>query len=94
MADTNSFSATNISATTNSFILRCGKYMLDAHATWGGGNIQLTRLAADGSTYVNVGSSLTADGTAIFDLASGSYKVAVTTATSVYVAICRINYEG
>jgi hypothetical protein len=93
--DYNSFSATNISATTAAFTLNGGKFMLDAHsAAWGGGNAQMTRLAADGSTYVNVGSSITADGTATYDLAPGSYKLAVTTVTGLYVSLTRIPYDG
>ena len=92
--DINSFSAQNISATTAQFFLRGGKFVLDAHATWGGGSIQLTKLAADGVTYVNVGSPLTADGTATFDLPPGDYKVAVTTATGVYVSLTRVPYDS
>ncbi|MFO1099746.1 MAG: hypothetical protein U1E81_16135 [Xanthobacteraceae bacterium] len=80
----------NISATTAAFTLKGGKYAIVASATFGGGNLQLQALAADGSTYVNVGSSITAAGLTTYDLPPGSYKIAVTTATAVYVSITSV----
>ena len=77
----------NISATTASFKLRGGNYTVTAHATWGGGNVVLQRLAADASTYVNVITALTADGCASVNLPGGTYRFAVTTATGVYVDV-------
>lgn len=74
----------NISATTAAFTLRGGNYGLSCHATFGGGNIALQRLAPDGSTYVTVITALTADGYGNANLPSGSYRLQVTTATSVY----------
>lgn len=80
----------NISATTAAFSLKGGKYALIASATFGGGNLQLQALAMDGSTYVNVGSSITAAGLTTYDLPPGTYKIAVTTATAVYVSLTSI----
>jgi hypothetical protein len=74
----------NISASTASFTLRGGSYGITAHATWGGGNVALQRLAADGASWVNVITALTADGFAATNLPNGTYRFAVTTATGVY----------
>jgi hypothetical protein len=78
------FSFSNISANTSSFRLRGGSYGITVHATFGGGNVGLQRLAADGATWVNVITPLTADGYAATNLPNGTYRFAVTTATSVY----------
>jgi len=77
-------SFSNISANTAAFTLRGGNYGLTCHATWGGGNVALQRLAPDGSTYVTVITALTADGYASANLPSGTYRLAVTTSTGVY----------
>lgn len=78
------FPFSNISATTAAFVLRGGTYGLTCHATWGGGNVTLQRLATDGSSWVPVMSQMTADAYASASLPSGSYRLAVTTATGVY----------
>lgn len=80
-------SFSNISATTAGFTLRGGAYGITVHATFGGGNVVLQRLSPDGSTYVNVITALTADGYASSNLPSGTYRIAVTTATAVYVDV-------
>lgn len=84
------FPFSNISATTSPFILRGGNYGLTCHATFGGGNIALQRLATDGSTFVTVITALTADGYASANLPSGSYRLAITTATGVYCDVVAI----
>lgn len=84
------FAFSNIAATTAAFRVRGGKYMLCATATFGGGNIQLQTLGPDAATWVNVGSSVTAAGVAVFDLAGGQYRFAITTATAVYVALSSV----
>lgn len=84
------FPFSNISANTASFTLRGGSYGITAHATWGGGNVVLQRLAADGATYVSVITALTADGYASANLPSGAYRFAVTTATAVYVDVTAV----
>jgi hypothetical protein len=91
IADTQVFK--NISATTAAFGLSGGEYGIDVHATFGGGNTQLQKQAADGSTWINVGSSVTTDGYSNVDLAGGSYRFAITTATAVYINIGRIPRE-
>jgi hypothetical protein len=77
----------NISASTAAFRLTGGKYLVDAHATWGGGSVKLQRLAADATTYVSVGADFTADGSAAVSLAPGQYRFTVATATAVYVSV-------
>jgi hypothetical protein len=80
----------NISATTLAFRLNGGKYAIAASATFGGGNLQLQTLALDGTTWINVGSAISAAGLTTFDLPPGQFRIAVTTATAVYAAITRI----
>lgn len=77
----------NISATTAGFTLRGGSYGLTVHATFGGGNVALQRLAADGVTWVNCITALTVDGYANANLPSGTYRIAVTTATGVFADV-------
>lgn len=84
------FPFSNISANTASFTLRGGSYGITAHATWGGGNVVLQRLAADASTYVSVITALTADGYSVTNLPNGTYRFAVTTATAVYVDVTAV----
>jgi hypothetical protein len=62
-------------------------------STWGGGSVTLQKLSADGSTYVTAATAFAADGYTTANLASGTYKLAVATATGVYVAIERIPGE-
>lgn len=84
------FAFKNISATPASFTLRGGNYGLTCHATWGGGNAALQRLSADGSTYVTVITALTADGYASANLPSGTYQIAITTATALYCDVTAV----
>ena len=86
----NSVAFTNISATTAAFTLPRGQYGVTVTATFGGGNVALQRLAADGSTYVTCLTAFTAAGYATVSLPPGSFKFAVTTATAVYVEISAI----
>ena len=90
MSATESRQFSNISATTAAFALLGGKYGLDISATFGGGNLQLQTLSVDGSTWINVGSSITANGVSTYDLVPGQDRIAVTTATAVYAALARI----
>ncbi len=78
------FSFSNISATTAAFILRGGNYGLTCHATFNAGSVTLQRLSPDGVTYITVITALTVDGYANSNLPSGSYRLAITTATAVY----------
>lgn len=85
--------AQNISATTAAFHLDGGKYGIDYIATWGGGSVTLQKMGADGSTYVTAATAFSANGYVTVDLPSGTYKLAVATATAVYVDIRRIPGE-
>lgn len=87
---TQSVNFSNISATTAAFQIFGGKYGLTVSATFGGGNVQLQALALDGSTFVNVGTAVTAAGQSTLDLPPGQYRIAVTTATAVFAALTRI----
>lgn len=83
----------NIGAgSTAAFKLKGGKYGLTIIATFGGGNVQLQTLAADNSTWVNVGSSVTAAGFSTLDLPPGQYRFTVTTSTAVYISLSSIPY--
>lgn len=74
----------NASATGSAVNWNGGRGVFSAVATWGGGNVQLQYLGPDAATWLNVGSSLTADGLAAFELPPGRIRAAVTTATAVY----------
>ena len=80
----------NLSATPASFTLRSGNYSVTAIAAWGGGSVTLQRLAADGSTYVPALPAFSTNGMANTYLPSGTYKLAIATATAVYVDIVSI----
>jgi hypothetical protein len=85
------FSFSNISSTPAPFNLRGGSYGVTAHTTtWGGGSATLQRLSPDGSTYVTVLAALSADGYASANLPSGTYQLAIATATAVYADIVGI----
>ena len=56
-------------------------------ATFGGGSVTLQRLAPDGSTYVTVLTAFTTAGYASANLPSGTYQIAIATATAVYVDV-------
>src|SRR6266852_4670821 len=82
-----------------SFILLGGRYELAASATFGGGSIALQQELPDGSTFVQVTSAygthpLTAAGTAAFDVPPGTYRIVITTATAVALALTRVPYRA
>lgn len=80
----------NIAATSAAFTLRGGQYALTVSATFGGGSVTLQRLAADNSTYVTCLTAFTAAGYATVNLPSGTYKLAVATATAIYADITAV----
>lgn len=82
--------ASNVSATTAAFPLRGGLYMILVTATFGGGNVVLQALAADGTTYVNIHTAITATGVVNVTLPNGQYRWAITTATAVYASVIGI----
>jgi hypothetical protein len=69
------------------------------HAAWcgplayvavGGGNVQLQLLGPDASTWLNVGTAITANGFSNLTLPSGTYRIAVTAATGVYASLTSV----
>ena len=82
---------TNLSATPASFTLGGGSYGITVIATWGGGSVDLKRLAADGSTYVSVlQSAFTANAYQTVNIPPGIYQLTITTATAVYADITSV----
>jgi hypothetical protein len=80
----------NVSATPAAFTLRGGSYAVTVHATFGGGSVTLQRLAADGVTYVTCLTAFAADGFQVTNLPSGTYQLAILTATAVYADITSV----
>lgn len=74
----------NASATGSAVQWDGGRGVFSVVATFGGGNVALQYLGPDESTWLTVGSALTANGLASFDLPPGRIRAAVTTATGVY----------
>jgi hypothetical protein len=92
---TKSLQFSNIAATTAGAAFLGGKAASTVHATFGGGNVQWQTLALDGTTWINVGSSITADNFVVLgDLPPGQYRLSVTTATAVYAALTTITGES
>jgi hypothetical protein len=81
---------TNIAATTAAFTLPSGNYGVTVTATFGGGSVTVQRLAADGTTYVTCLTAFTAAGYASVLIPTGTYRIAIATATAVYVDIASI----
>jgi hypothetical protein len=80
----------NISADTADFTARGGLYGLSVSATWGGGNVTISRKDRNNVYIPMLSSALTANGYQAIYLPSGTYKIAVTTATGVYVELVSI----
>jgi hypothetical protein len=80
----------NINATTAAFGLKGGNYALVVSASFGGGNIQLQILSLDGVTWINMGAPITAASVVNLSLPSGSYRLAITTATAVYASLTSV----
>jgi hypothetical protein len=82
----------NISATTASFSLDGGYYMVAAVATFGGGNVELQALGPDGSTWLSAPTALklSANGTIAGYLPQGVYRFTITTATAVYCSVAAV----
>lgn len=92
MAATQRVGFSNISATTDAFQLKGGKYSVSVIATWGGGSVKLQQLGPDSSTYMSVASAtdFTANGLATVDLPPGQYKFVVATASAIYASACSV----
>jgi hypothetical protein len=85
---TDSKSFSNIAATTAAFVLKGGKYLVEALATFGGGSVKLQALGPDGSTWLSVSSAtdFSAAGAATVDLPQGQYRFTIATASAVYAS--------
>lgn len=80
-------------ATSAAFNLVGGRYLLEIAAAGSGGTAVVQKLGPDGATYNTVPpitAALTAAGSAVYDLPTGSYKIATTVLTAVYAGITRI----
>ncbi len=83
--DSKTFS--NISASTGAFRLAGGKYLLTCSATFNSGSVTFEALAADGSTWLTVGTAFSAAGTQVVDVGPGQYQFAIASATAVYASV-------
>jgi hypothetical protein len=53
--------------------------------------VQVETLSLDSSTWLNVGSAVSANGTSTYDLPAGQYRLAVSLgATAIYAALTKI----
>jgi hypothetical protein len=80
----------NISATPAAFTLSGGLYGLTVMGT-GFGTVTLQRLAPDASTYITVLTAFAANGYASVYLPSGTYQLAISSATAVYADLVSID---
>lgn len=71
-----------------------GRYALGAHATWGGGTLDLKCLMPDGTTFVACATQMTGDGFQLLDLPAGVYQVAIATATGVQGFVLPVPYRA
>src|SRR5258708_40265577 len=90
MTATESIQYANISATTAAFTLRGGKYVAVVVAGGFGTVVDLETLANDGSTWLRVGNNFAANGTQMYDLPPGQYRVGITGASGVYFEVTRV----
>ena len=74
----------NASATSSPAQWGGGRGVFCAVATWGGGSVALEYLGPGGASWITVGTALTANGLAAFELPPGQIRAAVATATAVY----------
>jgi roadblock/LC7 domain-containing protein len=87
---TESIQYANISATTAAFTLKGGKYIAVVVAGGFGTVVDLETLANDGSTWLSVGNNFAANGTQMYDLPPGQYRVGITGASGVYFELTRV----
>ena len=93
MRQTDSYLASNISATTAAFNLQGGQYAFEYSATWGGGSVTLERLGPDKTTFIACATAWSANGYATAYLPYGTYKLVVATSSAIYAEIIRIPGE-
>jgi hypothetical protein len=91
----NGFKVSNVSTTQGPFELLGGKYGVTCHATFGGGTVDVSILAPDGTTYIPINQTsshtFSADGYFAIDLPPCEIEVVPTTATAVYVSVIPIS---
>ena len=88
------FSFTGGSGTIGPYYILGGRYAFAMSATWGGGNAVLNILMPNGSTYVQVAPTLSADGSSIVDLPAGEVEIVITTATAAMGFLARVPYRA
>jgi hypothetical protein len=95
MRATDSFVASNISASSPAFSLHGGLYAITAVATWNSSGWTLQRYAADGTTLVTVMTEFTANFYGTIDLPYGKYILTMASGSpSVgYIEIVRVPGE-
>lgn len=81
-------------ANSSNFPLQGGAYVMDAIATWNSGSITLQRLGPDNATFIVAATALSADGTTgSLALPPGTYRIAVASATNLWISVIRIPGE-
>lgn len=83
----------SISADTEAFPLVGGLYQIAVLATFGGGNVVMEQLGPDEATWLTVTDPITANGGFTLYLPPGKYRINLTTATGVTMAITRVPVE-
>jgi len=84
----------NSSGNSAKFLMEGGSYGVDVTATFSGGSVTLQKLSADDTTWVTCLTAFTAAGYATANLPQGTYRVAIATASAVYVRITAIVSSG
>ncbi len=91
----NGFKVTNVSTTQGPFELLGGKYGITCHATFGGGSVDVSILAPDGTTYIPINQTsshtFAADGYFAIDLPPCLVEVVIATASAVYASVIPIS---
>lgn len=88
------FSASNISVTTASFILKFGGIFVMTTQGQGFGSVTLQILGGDGVTWITAATAVTANGmSGPLSLPAGTYRFAISNATAVYVNLNRVPGE-
>lgn len=86
------YQAQNLGSTSVAFALTGGHYGILMNGTFGGGSAAIQKLSLDGSTYVPVVASFTANGYVNAYLTNGTYRIAPsgTVVSGLYVDISRV----
>lgn len=79
-----------ISADTADFTIRGGLYGMSVAATWGGGSVTISRKDRNGVYIPMLSTAFSANGYQAVYLPNGTYKMAVATATAVWIELVSI----